>query len=206
MRVAYLILLCWELGIGNWEMGWISSGSSCGKAPWSEKEASHWDWEVITSHSPRPFHLSLCCEIYVSHLSYNFLFICRKRSTTAASQPKVSKRAKKDKDPNAPKRPLTAFFLFLYLSSHLLFLFLLPVINDVQLQYLLRFEWCPFCVKHCLRSIGDFVCCRDDFRKSYKEANPDSKGVKMVYSVINFSTPLLYNMLWFDEFVQPLMP
>ncbi|KAM0964242.1 hypothetical protein ACFX13_020673 [Malus domestica] len=45
----------------------------------------------------------------------------------------MSKRAKKDKDPNAPKRPLTAFFLFL-----------------------------------------------DDFRKSYKEANPDSKGVKMV--------------------------
>ncbi|XP_008340418.1 high mobility group B protein 7-like [Malus domestica] len=72
----------------------------------------------------------------------------RKKFTTATSQPKMSKRAKKDKDPNAPKRPLTAFFLFL-----------------------------------------------DDFRKSYKEANPDSKGVKMVYSVINFSTPLLYNML-----------
>ncbi|KAB2624039.1 high mobility group B protein 7-like [Pyrus ussuriensis x Pyrus communis] len=57
----------------------------------------------------------------------------RKRSTTATSHPKMSKRAKKDKDPNAPKRPLTAFFLFL-----------------------------------------------DDFRKSYKEANPDSKGVKTV--------------------------
>ncbi|KAB2624019.1 high mobility group B protein 7-like [Pyrus ussuriensis x Pyrus communis] len=57
----------------------------------------------------------------------------RKRSTTTTSQPKTSKRAKKDKDPNAPKRPLTAFFLFM-----------------------------------------------DDFRKSYKEANPDSKGVKMV--------------------------
>ncbi|KAM2422490.1 high mobility group B protein 7-like [Malus sylvestris] len=57
----------------------------------------------------------------------------RKKFTTATSQPKMSKRAKKDKDPNAPKRPLTAFFLFL-----------------------------------------------DDFRKSYKEANPDSKGVKMV--------------------------
>ncbi|KAM0960907.1 hypothetical protein FF1_020380 [Malus domestica] len=62
-----------------------------------------------------------------------FFFICRKRFTTSTSQPKMSKRAKKDKDPNAPKRPLTAFFLFL-----------------------------------------------DDFRKSYKEANPDSKGVKMV--------------------------
>ncbi|KAL6295429.1 hypothetical protein ACE6H2_003571 [Prunus campanulata] len=53
-----------------------------------------------------------------------------KRSTT--SEPK-SKRAKKDKDPNAPKRPLTAFFLFM-----------------------------------------------DDFRKSFKEANPDSKLVKTV--------------------------
>ncbi|CAN6549861.1 unnamed protein product [Malus baccata var. baccata] len=67
----------------------------------------------------------------------------RKRFTTATSQPKMSKRAKKDKDPNAPKRPLTAFFLFL-----------------------------------------------DDFRKSYKEANPDSKGVKTVYSVINFTAEL----------------
>ncbi|CAL2232867.1 unnamed protein product [Prunus armeniaca] len=54
----------------------------------------------------------------------------RKRSTT--SEPK-SKKAKKDKDPNAPKRPLTAFFLFM-----------------------------------------------DDFRKSFKEANPDSKLVKTV--------------------------
>lgn len=40
-------------------------------------------------------------------LNCNF---CRKRSTT--SEPK-SKKAKKDKDPNAPKRPLTAFFLFM---------------------------------------------------------------------------------------------
>lgn len=60
----------------------------------------------------------------------------RKRS--APSEPKAKKsrtekRGKKEKDPNAPKRPPTAFFIFM-----------------------------------------------DDFRKSYKEANPDSKGVKEV--------------------------
>ncbi|KAL6187286.1 hypothetical protein ACLB2K_038686 [Fragaria x ananassa] len=53
-----------------------------------------------------------------------------KKSTT--SEPNA-KRVKKSKDPNAPKRPLTAFFLFIA-----------------------------------------------DFRKSYKEANPDSKDVKKV--------------------------
>ncbi|XP_022992985.1 high mobility group B protein 7-like [Cucurbita maxima] len=60
----------------------------------------------------------------------------KKRS--APSEPKAKKsrtekRGKKDKDPNAPKRPPTAFFVFM-----------------------------------------------DDFRKSYKEAHPDSKGVKEV--------------------------
>ncbi|KAM5566350.1 high mobility group B protein 7-like [Rosa sericea] len=60
----------------------------------------------------------------------------RKKSSTS-SQPNAKRaktdKAKKSKDPNAPKRPLTAFFLFM-----------------------------------------------NDFRKAYKEANPDSKGVKMV--------------------------
>ncbi|KAL6189670.1 hypothetical protein ACLB2K_036073 [Fragaria x ananassa] len=54
----------------------------------------------------------------------------KKKSTT--SEPNA-KRVKKSKDPNASKRPLTAFFLFMA-----------------------------------------------DFRKSYKEANPDSKDVKKV--------------------------
>ncbi|XP_061994688.1 high mobility group B protein 7-like [Rosa rugosa] len=60
----------------------------------------------------------------------------RKKSSTS-SQPNAKRaktdKANKSKDPNAPKRPLTAFFLFM-----------------------------------------------NDFRKAYKEANPDSKGVKMV--------------------------
>ncbi|XP_038875553.1 high mobility group B protein 7 [Benincasa hispida] len=58
----------------------------------------------------------------------------RKRSAPSeVKKSKTAKKGKKDKDPNAPKRPPTAFFIFM-----------------------------------------------DDFRKSYKEANPDSKGVKEV--------------------------
>ncbi|KAG6601973.1 High mobility group B protein 7, partial [Cucurbita argyrosperma subsp. sororia] len=60
----------------------------------------------------------------------------RKRSAPSepkATKSKTDKRKKKDKDPNAPKRPPTAFFIFM-----------------------------------------------EDFRKSFKEANPDSKGVKEV--------------------------
>ncbi|XP_038995572.1 high mobility group B protein 7-like [Hibiscus syriacus] len=54
----------------------------------------------------------------------------RKKPSATEPNPKKLKKLKKGKDPNAPKRPPTAFFLFM-----------------------------------------------DDFRKSYKEANPDAKGV-----------------------------
>ncbi|XP_022762442.1 high mobility group B protein 7-like [Durio zibethinus] len=54
----------------------------------------------------------------------------RKKRSSTESSPRKLKKLKKGKDPNAPKRPPTAFFLFM-----------------------------------------------DDFRKSYKEANPDAKGV-----------------------------
>ncbi|XWS54355.1 hypothetical protein CRYUN_Cryun10bG0083000 [Craigia yunnanensis] len=54
----------------------------------------------------------------------------RKKPSSTEPNPKKLKKLKNGKDPNAPKRPLTAFFLFM-----------------------------------------------DDFRKSYKEANPDAKGV-----------------------------
>ncbi|KAK8569676.1 hypothetical protein V6N13_046724 [Hibiscus sabdariffa] len=54
----------------------------------------------------------------------------RKKPSTTEPNPKKLKKLKKGKDPNAPKRPPTAFFLFM-----------------------------------------------GDFRKSYKEANPDAKGV-----------------------------
>ncbi|XP_030448052.1 high mobility group B protein 7-like [Syzygium oleosum] len=58
----------------------------------------------------------------------------RKRSSEPKSKKaKTEKKSKKGKDANMPKRPATAFFLFM-----------------------------------------------DDFRKTYKEANPDSKGVKEV--------------------------
>ncbi|XP_030930842.1 high mobility group B protein 3-like [Quercus lobata] len=57
----------------------------------------------------------------------------RKKSSSTAPKAKKAKTDKKSKDPNAPKRPQTAFFLFM-----------------------------------------------DDFRKTYKEENPDSKGGKEV--------------------------
>ncbi|KAJ7954626.1 High mobility group B protein like [Quillaja saponaria] len=59
----------------------------------------------------------------------------RKRTKSTEPKPKKAKlgKSKKDKDPNMPKRPPTAFFLFM-----------------------------------------------DDFRKEFKEANPNSKDVKVV--------------------------
>ncbi|KAB5547435.1 hypothetical protein DKX38_010841 [Salix brachista] len=57
----------------------------------------------------------------------------RKKGSPTEPKLKKAKKEKKGRDPNAPKRPPTAFFLFM-----------------------------------------------DDFRKEYKEANPDSKDVKKV--------------------------
>ncbi|XP_068640700.1 high mobility group B protein 7 [Aristolochia californica] len=57
----------------------------------------------------------------------------KKKSVAASSEPQKSKKEKKVKDPNKPKRPPTAFFVFL-----------------------------------------------DDFRRQYKETNPDSKNVSAV--------------------------
>ncbi|RVX16316.1 High mobility group B protein 7 [Vitis vinifera] len=57
----------------------------------------------------------------------------KKNATTTEPKPKKSRRLRKVKDPNMPKRPPTAFFLFM-----------------------------------------------DDFRKEYKESNPDSKNVSVV--------------------------
>ncbi|CAK7339816.1 unnamed protein product [Dovyalis caffra] len=57
----------------------------------------------------------------------------RKKATPTEPKMKKAKKEKKGKDPNAPKRPPTAFFIFM-----------------------------------------------DDFRKEYKEANPDSKDVKKI--------------------------
>ncbi|PKI63957.1 high mobility group B protein 7-like [Punica granatum] len=57
----------------------------------------------------------------------------KKTSEPKSKKAKIERKVKKGKDPNMPKRPPTAFFLFM-----------------------------------------------DDFRKAYKEENPDSKGVKEV--------------------------
>ncbi|KAG9441993.1 hypothetical protein H6P81_017847 [Aristolochia fimbriata] len=57
----------------------------------------------------------------------------KKKSNAVSSQPKKGKKEKKVKDPNKPKRPPSAFFVFM-----------------------------------------------DDFRKQFKEANPDSKNVSAV--------------------------
>ncbi|GAV62349.1 HMG_box domain-containing protein [Cephalotus follicularis] len=57
----------------------------------------------------------------------------KKPTTTSEPKAKKAKKEKKGQDPNMPKRPPTAFFIFM-----------------------------------------------DDFRKTFKEANPDSKGAKEV--------------------------
>ncbi|XP_030924511.1 HMG1/2-like protein [Quercus lobata] len=65
--------------------------------------------------------------------AFFFFLFGRKKSSSTVPKAKKAKTDKKSKDPNAPKRPQTAFFLFM-----------------------------------------------DDFRKTYKEENPDSKGGKEV--------------------------
>uniref|UniRef100_A0A7N0TZC2 HMG box domain-containing protein n=1 Tax=Kalanchoe fedtschenkoi TaxID=63787 RepID=A0A7N0TZC2_KALFE len=57
----------------------------------------------------------------------------KKKAKATKGEAKPSKKVKKDKDPNMPKRPPTAFFIFM-----------------------------------------------DEFRKTYKEANPDNKSVSEV--------------------------
>ncbi|OVA10725.1 High mobility group box domain [Macleaya cordata] len=57
----------------------------------------------------------------------------KKKTVSSEPKPRKSKKEKKAKDPNMPKRPTTAFFLFM-----------------------------------------------EDFRKSFKEANPDNKSVSVV--------------------------
>ena len=64
------------------------------------------------------------------------------------------------------KRPLTAFFLFMYIYFISLSLLHVWIIN-VSLFF--------FYVDNVF-----YVCIRDDFRKTYKEENPDSKGGKEV--------------------------
>lgn len=81
------------------------------------------------------------------------------RKKAKSTEPKA-KKEKKAKDPNAPKRPPTAFFLFLYDLSLLL-------------SPLHKYE-------NFVDNIFMLIISRDDFRKEYKEANPDCKSVKEV--------------------------
>ena len=50
-------------------------------------------------------------------LFFFFFLFGRKKSSSTAPKAKKAKTDKKSKDPNAPKRPQTAFFLFMYTIS-----------------------------------------------------------------------------------------
>ena len=97
-----------------------------------------------------------------------FFLFGRKKSSSTAPKAKKAKTDKKSKDPNAPKRPQTAFFLFMYTIS-----------QSLSCTFGLSFRVCVCC------NVFNF-CVRDDFRKTYKEENPDSKGGKEVQVFINY--------------------
>ena len=61
----------------------------------------------------------LCDVVYAIISGYNTVFFFgRKKSSSTEPKAKKVKTDKKSKDPNAPKRPQTAFFLFMYTISH----------------------------------------------------------------------------------------
>ena len=102
------------------------------------------------------------------------MFVSQNRKKSASSEPKAKKsrtdkKGKKDKDPNAPKRPPTAFFIFMYANSSHIYLITTLAVSIYLSLYWICLSW----------------YFRDDFRKSFKEANPDSKGVKEVSTNLN---------------------
>lgn len=96
-------------------------------------------------------------------------FFCRKKSSATEPKAKKARTVKKGKDPNKPKRPPTAFFLFMYGLPISLF-------HTWVLLFVLFycFVWCV-----CWEDVS-YVRFRDDFRKEFKEAHPGNKDVKMV--------------------------
>ncbi|KAK1304133.1 High mobility group B protein 7 [Acorus calamus] len=82
-----------------------------------------------------------------------------RKKSAPSEKPKKVQKEKKVKDPNMPKRPPTTFFLFMYTLS--------PVINAL--------EWDTLVGVTNASLMG-----RDDFRKEYKVAHLNSKGVAVV--------------------------
>ncbi|RZR93820.1 hypothetical protein BHM03_00022398, partial [Ensete ventricosum] len=98
-----------------------------------------------------------------------FVFVFSRLSVKKGSE-RVSKKPRKlkaAKDPNKPKRPASAFFVFMWV---LLSVFLASMIDC--LTYVVLLVWNG----------------REEFRKSFKEKNPNNKSVSVVNSFPMFST------------------
>jgi hypothetical protein len=120
--------------------------------------------------------------------------MCRK-GTKRKTEPKaVIKKTKKakGKDPNAPKRPASGFFIFMYVISGL-FVSGMPFFAScrIELCYARYFNSTAKidCVTYptALPSESYFclpIFCRETFRKEYKDANPDAKGVAVVSDIL----------------------
>lgn len=143
-------------------------GPGCGEGHRCEEEASR---KVIYSSILDCQNTWMCKEM----LMIWFVIWYRKNATTTEPKPKKSRRLRKVKDPNMPKRPPTAFFLFMWASVFVVLVVSL-LINMVY-----------FVLIHIL-------CFRDDFRKEYKESNPDSKNVSVVW--IRPLTWFLRKLVW----------
>lgn len=86
---------------------------------------------------------------------------------------KVEKRA--TKDPNKPKRPPSAFFVFLYVSFHF--------VRAIYLQHLVILVSCKLIWLMLLPS--------EEFRKTFKKENPNVKAVSAVSICSYFEYVLL---------------
>ena len=101
---------------------------------------------------------------FVNELMFVSGFVDRLKGKGAGT----AKRAKKvSKDPNKPKRPASAFFVFMYniFSTENFYRFILAAIQILILIICL----CGWMIKW-----------REEFRKQYKEEHPDNKSVSAV--------------------------
>lgn len=103
-----------------------------------------------------------------------------KKGAAGGKKPAV-KKGKPVKDPNKPKRPASAFFVFMY--------GVLPVVFCI-------FRVCDF-VSFLIR-FHVFIS-REDFRKTYKEKHPNNKSVSAVSDSAPFRSENELNFV-FPEF------
>lgn len=97
-----------------------------------------------------------------------------KKGAAGGKKPAV-KKGKPTKDPNKPKRPASAFFVFMYGA----YFCCNPFCSIIY--FVLRVNFVSFFIR------------REDFRKTYKEKHPNNKSVSAVSSCTSFRSRFFFN-------------